>query len=283
LASFSKKHPKIWWGVVVALATAIVIAEPLAVWFDSPWLSLTPLSEAFTVPVSTTFVGGINGVTNITQTTYFPSNGTSKMTTFSQYENLGYGKIILEARGALSVDNVVTESIEWLFPTSVIDKFEKNTSVVFHTYFSYNDPPPTDQFGVPEVGNITLHSGRQLVLENGTVWGQEWDGSCVVTFTEAGGLPSTLIATNVETKLPPSGNFSLITVNGVLPSVIEIETADGTSTVRNDDIVTSLTFAILLFMWVDLGSYDGEDKCKYHEPEKETQQPSAKPNRQRFR
>jgi len=217
----------------------------------------------------------------VTTSTVFPLNHTTKVTWKIENENLGYGEITLKARGALSVDNEVIESVKWLFPTSFLGMMTSSTQVKFHTYFSYNDPTPVDQFGIQTVSNITLNGGKVLTLKNGTVWGKEWDGSGVVKFVESGALPSILVLTNIQST--SGGKPVNITVNGDVPAIVEIGSEEGTSTVRNDDIITSLTFAIILFMVVDLGSYDSAEKCKYEKPSEETKQPNAKANRQRFR
>jgi hypothetical protein len=244
----------VWGATIAVFIVCMVVAQPLNVWTGLQFLS--PVSEVFTSPVSATFVAGASGLTNVTTTTYFPNNGSTVVSWALVNLNLGYGTITLSGKGSLSVDNELTESVRWLVPKSLEDALLPNATITFHTVFSDPVNPEYDEFGVPLVGNITLEPRGVLTLKNGTVWGEQWKGSGVVTFVESGDLGSLLVFTNILGNTSAGKPPQAVTLNGEVPEVIEIGAEESTSTVRNNDWVITLTFAILLFAVLDLGSYE---------------------------
>jgi hypothetical protein len=238
-----------------------------------PWDSLTgntrlsPVSEVFTNTVSAQFVGGANGPFNITQTTILP-NGSTHTSTFIRVIDIGTLVITISGKGGLSVGNILWESVEWIVPAG----FVKNLTgalVTFHTFFAM-PIPSVILLGVPQFADIPLKrtsdlnvtdiEGKQVILD------QIWKGSAPVTFVESGNLPSVLSITNAKVT-NSTGATVPITFNGELPAVIQIGPDVTTTTVRNNDWVTTLTFAILLFAVLDLGAYESAQQVQPNQAE----------------
>jgi hypothetical protein len=238
----------------------MVLAQPLS---ETTGIeALAPISELFTFPVSATFFGGTQGYFNLTIT----SANTSKSRSFLLAENFGTGSITLSGKGALSVDNVLTETVRWLTPAS-LDVNMTNTTMTFHTAFAMQYPEKDDSLGFPLNAYFSLHrTGKNISAPNGTKLWTEWEGSQTVRFVESGALESNLFIDNLSLSYPSAtgkGNtLNATNITGVVPAYIEIGSEEATSSVRNNDWVVTLTFALLLFAVLDLGSYENRNNTQ---------------------
>jgi hypothetical protein len=236
----------------------MILAQPIA---TVPKLNfLSPISEVFTFPVSATFIGGTTEAINLTLTA-----GNISVSNIV-VENFGEGSITLSGKGALSVDNVLTETVRWLMPAS-LDENMTNATMSFHTDFAMQYPEKDSSLGFPNNAIFPLHrTGHSYLAPNGTKLWTEWKGSEKVTFVESGALPSELFIDNISLSYPSlqgKGNvLNMTDIMGEYPALIEVGTEEATSSVRNNDWVITLTFAILLFAVLDLGSYENRNDAQ---------------------
>ncbi|MDG6983850.1 MAG: hypothetical protein JRN28_04820, partial [Nitrososphaerota archaeon] len=247
-----------WWKVAIVLCIAGgVVAQPLNEVFGLP--SWNPFSEVFTFQTSATFVGAID--TYVTASTY---NATTKVNSTSVFLlNMGSGDVILQGKGALSVDNPLTITVNWVVPKS----FESNlshASMSFHPDFALPYPVTNNFLGFPNNAELNLTREGPVDFPNGTLYGEKWTSQPrTVVFIEAGYLGAELTFWNATVSTGVPGKTQQANLQGIItnPNVILIGDAGATSTVRTNDWVVTLTFAIILFMVVDLGS-ENRDEVK---------------------
>ncbi len=246
------------------------VSQPWSEYFGSPWLD--QVSERFTSSVSATFIGGFpKALFNLTTRSVVNGNTISK--SILVFEDFGNLSITLSGRGALSVDNVLTESVTLIFPLRLEQNMTR-AKVSFFAGFSTPWPQQDNSYGFPVNAIVPLSRSGFAFSANGTKVGIIWKGSETVTFAESGALGSNLFMKNFDLTYPSAktGQRTLNTtdITGIFPSVIEIGSEAATSSIRNNDWQITLTFAILFFAVVDLGpEYDGHS----------TQDSEAKPKR----
>lgn len=230
------------------------MALPWSEWTGIP--ALAPISERFTSPVSVVFVTAANEYVNVTRT-----NATTQAIIASRLYilTLGTGTITLEGKGTLSVDNPLTITTDWIVPKS-LEANLSHANLVFHADFSMFSPQRTNFLGIPENADLNLTRVGPKYFPNGTEWGTEWTtGPRTVVFVESGPLQSELRFNNA-TLTGPDGKPTQVDLDGIMPNVIEIGSEEATSSSRNNDWTITLTFALLFFVVVDLGSeQSGED------------------------
>jgi hypothetical protein len=238
----------------------MVIAQPISEYTGIPALGFA--SERFTFPVSVTFVGATQAFYNITASGLV--NGTKVSKSLFGFRDFGTGTITLSGKGALSVDNIITEDVRWITPNSLEKNFSHAT-MSFHTAYAIPYPEVDNVYGAPTNAYIPLNNVGPYLAPNGTKIGTLWIGGEQVTFVEAGQLVSNLFMNNLTLTGPTlTGGTTLKTIDitGIFQSPIEIGTEEATSTIRNNDWTITLTFAILLFAVLDLGSYENSEKGK---------------------
>jgi hypothetical protein len=226
-----------WNWIVYFLALVLLLFTIVSLPFEQVnWIAITSQSTSqFDQPAQHTF-----------------SNGTTVPLTLFR------GQIVLSGKGGLSADNSLSATVTIYFNKQYGFKPDEPNAVMLTLTGAYFEPPRYDDFGFKEWANITLTKQ----VSNLSNW-DEWSGQTQVLYNQGGTYGGDLIL---------DGN-STHTMNYPLPPYIHIGNDDVTVTAKTNQLLVSLTWAILLLGVLEFRVKGTGDTSKNETQEHQNPQP----------
>lgn len=173
------------------------------------------------------------------------------------------GAITLTGKGGLSADNSLSVSLTVYFNKQYGFNPDEPNAVLLTLQSAYFDPPMKDDFGFPQWANLSL-TKQQSTLPYWDMWGTSENVG--IRYDQGGTYGGNLILDGNSTH---AGNYTL-------PPYIRIGNDDVTVSAKTNQLLISLTWAILLLGVVEFRNKNDGNHAENKTPNNQSSQNNTK-------